>query len=203
MKRMRFRARLLLVGMSLAGWSFAAAAQNVMLISHGGVEAPQVKDDLFAGTEKFAQGASDVTEVNLDKNMLGMVGKGNGDLAHKMDFIVVHSYEYDKPGMYKMEDVEVYRKRLTDGNWNCFIHTRDRDETTDICSHTLPDNETNELVIMTAEPKELTFIHLRGKMSIQDLRSMHGVSGMVSNAVSGTEPKNKSKNDKDKDKDQE
>jgi hypothetical protein len=141
---------------------------------------PQVKDDLFAGTEKFATGASDVTEVNLDPKMLGMLGKGTGaDLARKMEFFVVHSYTYDKPGMYKMEDVEVYRKKLIDGNWNCFIHTRDKDGSTDICQRTAADNETHEMVIMTAEPTELTFVHLRGKMTIDDLRKMGGSMGVA------------------------
>src|ERR1700712_4689321 len=45
---------------------------------------PQVQDDLFAGTDKFAKGAKSSTEVNLDKNMLAMAGKfmdndGDGD----------------------------------------------------------------------------------------------------------------------------
>jgi hypothetical protein len=170
------------------------------------MEAPQVKDDLFAGTEKFAQGASDVTEVNLDKNMLGMVSKSKsknggtsttststststtssngthtsssfGGLADKMDFIVVHSYTYDKPGMYKQEDVEVFRKKLSDGSWNCFVHTRDKDGSTDVCQRTMPDNETHELVVMTAEAKELTFVHLRGRMSLDDLGKMGGDVG--------------------------
>jgi hypothetical protein len=135
---------------------------------------PQVKDDLFAGTEKFEKGASDVTNVNLDGKMLGMVGSHDkdGDLAHKLNFVVVHSYTYDKPGMYRMEDVDAYRKKLTDGSWNCFIHTRDKEGTTDICSKTAADNETREMVIMTAEPTELTFVHLSGKMSLEDLGKM-------------------------------
>ena len=79
----------------------------------------QVKDDLFAGTEKFAKGASDVTEINLDPKMMGMVPGGTGDLAHKMKFMVIHTYEYPKAGMYNEEDVEAYRKKLQDGTWNC------------------------------------------------------------------------------------
>src|ERR1039458_4159599 len=39
----------------------------------------QVKDDLFAGTEKFAKGASDVTEINLDPKMMGMVPGSAGE----------------------------------------------------------------------------------------------------------------------------
>jgi hypothetical protein len=152
----------------------ADGVANTLTLSSGlsGGEA-QVKDELFAGTEKFEQGATDVTNVNLDGKMLGMVGKGKGgDMAHKLNFIVVHSYTYDKPGMYKMEDVAAYRKKLTDGSWNCFIHTRDKDGATDICSKTAADGETHEMVIMTAEPLELTFVHLSGKMSLDDLGKM-------------------------------
>ena len=39
----------------------------------------QVKDALFAGTEKFAKGASDVTEINLDPKMMGMVPGSAGE----------------------------------------------------------------------------------------------------------------------------
>ena len=178
-KTMRWSA-VLAVTMAV-GLAMPAKAQSAktVLMMVAGAEAPQVKDDLFAGTEQFAKGASDVTEVNLDPNMLGMLGKSTaGDLAHKMQFIVVHSYSYDKPGMYKMEDVEAYRKKLMDGSWNCFIHSRDKDGSTDICQRTAADNETHEMVIMTAEPKELTFVHLRGRMTIDDLRKMGGTMGM-------------------------
>jgi len=162
----------------------AQSSKTVLFMGWGGF---QVKDDLFAGTEQFAKGASDVTEVNLDPKMLGMLGKSTGnDLAHKMEFLVVHSYSYDKPGMYKMEDVEAYRKKLMDGSWNCFIHSRDKDGSTDICQRTAADNETHEMVIMTAEPKELTFVHLKGRMTIDDLRKMGGSMGVSSSSSSSS-----------------
>ena len=106
--------------------------------------------------------------------MLGMVHEGS---SSKLEFIVVHSYTYDKPGMYKMEDLEVFRKRLMDGSWSCSIHTKDKDGTTDICSK-ITDGETSELVVMTAEPKELTFVHMKGHgLSMGDLGSMGGGMG--------------------------
>jgi hypothetical protein len=141
-------------------------------------EGPQVKDDLFAGTEKFAQGATETTDVNLDKDMLTMVGKGKGKgegkgngagLADKMDFVIVHSYTYDKPGMYRMEDVEAFRRKLKDGSWNCFVHVKEKDEATDVCMRKSGD-DTSEMVVMTAEPKELTFVHIKGRgISMNDL----------------------------------
>ena len=168
--------------MLMVGGGVVAQAQSAKDVLFMAAGAFQVKDDLFAGTEQFSKNASDVTEINLDPRMLGMLGKNTSkDLANKLEFIVVHSYEYDKPGMYKIEDVEAYRKRLMDGSWNCFIHTRDKDGTTDMCQRTSADNETHELVIMTAEPKELAFIHLKGKMTLDDLRKFGGGLGDGSN----------------------
>src|ERR1700678_420931 len=81
--------------------SLSGVAMQVANVSMG----PQVKDDLFAGAEKFAQGASEVSEINLDPKPMGMIGHGkDGGLAGKMNFMVVHSYKYDKPGMYSMDD---------------------------------------------------------------------------------------------------
>lgn len=156
------------------------ATPAVVAVPAAGLEeGGQVKDELFAGTEKFAQGAKEVTEVNLDKNMLGMVsGKGgkNGDVANKLEFVVVHTYEYEKPGMYRQEDVETFRKRLTDGSWKCMVHTREKDEATDICMRNSQNGEMTELVVMTSEPKELTFVHLGGHgINFSDLSKIGGV----------------------------
>ena len=152
---------------------------------------PQVKDDLFAGTEKFANGASDVTDVNLGPDMLGMVGgKHGGDVAHKLNFMVVRTYEYPRAGMYSMADVDAYRQKLHTGNWNCFIHTRDSrsGESTDICNRALPNGEGNEMVIMTVEPKELTFIHMSGKGSLADLGRLGSMGGYGGNIPTPPEP---------------
>ena len=134
-------------------------------------------DDLFAGTERFAQGASESTEINLDPDSMQMVfSKRNGELAKKMKSMVIRSYKYDKPGMYKMEDIEVYRKKLEDGSWKCSVRVRDKSESTDICSRLGPDHETREMVILTAEPQEVTFIHMRGQMSLDELD--HAANGL-------------------------
>jgi hypothetical protein len=149
------------------------------------VQVKQVKDDLFAGTEKFAAGASDVTEINLDPKMMGMVAGKSGmtpdspsaQMAKRMRFMVIHTYEYPKPGMYKDEDVDAYRKKLQDGTWSCSIHVKDKSGTTDICSRTSQGGEGSEMVILTAEPKELTFIHMSGNMSLDELSKMGGGMG--------------------------
>jgi hypothetical protein len=179
---------MLAMGLAIAA-GLTARAQPAMAPIQAGVQLQvggsvitvgQVKDDLFAGTEKFAKGASDVTEINLDPKMMGMIPGGAGavsGLAHKMKFMVIHTYEYPKAGMYSDEDVEAYRKKLQDGTWSCSIHVKDKDGTTDICSRTSPDHEGSEMVILAAEPKELTFIHMSGNMSLDDLEKMGGGMG--------------------------
>jgi hypothetical protein len=73
---------------------------------------------------------------------------------------VVRTYEYDKPGMYRMEDVDAFRNKLNTGDWHCSIHTRDlkNGESTDVCSKRRTD-DLSETAIISVEPKELTFIH--------------------------------------------
>jgi len=149
-------------------------AANAMIANVGGQTT--TKDGLLAGTEKFAQGATSVTEINLDPATMSMMsnrGK-DADLARKMNLMVVHTYSYDKPGMYRQEDVDAFRKKLEDGSWSCFVHTRNESGSSDICSRAGADHETNEMVIFTAKPQKLTFIHMSGKMSLDELSEMSG-----------------------------
>ena len=90
-----------------------------------------------------------------------------------MKSMSIHTYKYDKPGMFKMEDVEAYRKKLENGTWNCAIRVRTQTGSSDICSRANAD-QTNEMVIMTIEPQKLTFIHMSGKMSLDELNDMSG-----------------------------
>ncbi len=169
-----------------AGQTFAPAVsmqdQNQAQARMVTIGAPQGKDELFAGTERFAKGASDVTDVNLGPEMLGMVsGKSGGQVARKMHLMVVRSYKYPQPGMYNMKDVDAYRQKLHTGGWNCFIHTSESKDqsSTDICNRALPNNQGSEMVIMTVEPRELTFIHMSGRGSLADLGQLGALGGMM------------------------
>lgn len=143
-------------------------------------DGPQVKDDLFDGTEKFAAKAKESNEVNLDKSMLGLAaGKGGakGDLARKMDFIVVRSYEFANEGDYKMADVTDYFKKLDATGWKHLVRTKSAKESTDICVKQDAEGAIREMVIISAEPKELSFVHLKGNLSVGDLNRLGGVIG--------------------------
>lgn len=123
-------------------------------------QAGDSKDDLFAGTEEFAKNASDVTEINMDPESLGMVGGAHANRAHSMVLNVVRTYSYDKPGLYDPAAVDKYRAKLNSGDWHCSVHTRDlkRGSSSDICYKRRTDGM-RESAIITVEPRELTFIH--------------------------------------------
>ena len=166
MKRIGWLAGVVVCGALSAGAQVVEASSAVP-------PSAQVKDELLAGTERFAAGAKNVSEVNMDAKTMGMVtGKGSSDFAKKMDFVVVRSYEYDKAGMYQQADFDAIRKRLDDGSWSCMVRTRDKDSSTDVCARQGADHETNEMIIMTAQPKEVTFVHLKGRMPISELGHM-------------------------------
>lgn len=121
---------------------------------------PLPKDDLFAGTEVFAKGASDITEITMDPDSLNMVGGPDQHRARTMVLNVVRTYTYDKPGMYNMADVDAIRNKLNTGDWHCSVHVRDLKNGTgsDICNKRRSDGM-KETAIIEVEPKQLTFIH--------------------------------------------
>lgn len=138
---------------------------------------PLQDDALLAGAERFEQGAKHITEVNLDKTMLQMAAgflKGEKDdeglaLAKKMDFVYVRSFEYASAGQYKLADVESFRARLDATKWSHMVKERSATETTDIWVKTDADGQFSELLVIAAEPTELTFVHLKGHMSMEEL----------------------------------
>ncbi len=121
---------------------------------------PLAKDDLFAGTEVFAKGASDITEITMDPDSLNLVGGNDERRARSMVLNVVRTYTYDKPGMYNMSDVDAIRNKLNTGDWHCSVHVRNlkTGSGSDVCGKRRTDGM-KETAIIEVEQKQLTFIH--------------------------------------------
>ena len=176
-------------------WMNVVAAGCLLVAPHPGkaqmelaaaaTGAPQVKGHLVRRDREVCPGRQRSQRCEpRDKSMLGMVGEAGGGkdwrkaagLADKMDFVVVHSYTYDKPGMYRMEDVEVFRKKLTDGSWTCFVHTRDRSGSTDVCKKS--DVTATELVVIKQRnPKNSPSSTCAATCRSMNLMKMHGNPG--------------------------
>ena len=157
-------AAVLLAPLGLRAQSIANTAAEAQPTSAGG---QTVRDGLFDDTSKFAKGASKVSEIDMDPATMAAIGSDPG-YAKRYRFSIVHEYKYDRPGMYKQEDLEEYHRKLSQGGWRCSIRTRDKDHSTDICNRLSPDHETRESAIMEVEPLKLTFIHSSELVSAQN-----------------------------------
>jgi hypothetical protein len=76
------------------------------------------------------------------------------------------------------------------------VKERSDTESTDVCVKLGPNGDFSELVVIAAEPKELTFVHLKGHMSAEDLMKVSTHYGV---RQGGLRAKDKEK-DKDKEK---
>lgn len=145
---------------------------------------------LPAAVEKdLAARASDVTEVTLNKNMLGfaakfMNGKDKDDAAVRqliegLDGIYVRSYEFEKPGEYSLDQVEALRKNFNSTEWSPMVHERERKsgETTDIMIK-LVNGQPHGMFILAAEPKELTIVLIMGPIRMDQLAELNGIAGL-------------------------
>ena len=173
MKRMM---RVVVAAMLMTGFA-GFAAEPVWAAATEEPEALQ-KDDLLQGAEQFSKSAKNVTEVNLDKRMLAMMDKfitsadedhTQLDLAKKMDFVYVRSYEFEKPGQYKAADLDTFRARLDGPGWSHIVKERSKDEQNDVWVRTGDDGSFTELVVISAEAAELNFVHLKGHMTMEEL----------------------------------
>jgi len=198
---MKMMARALMLVLAVGVPCVAARAQ---------AQSGQSGDQFFAGTEKFAKGAKEVTEVTLDQKTLkmasGFIGRDEGSdgedvkrITANLKGVFVRSYEYDSDAGYNAADLEEYRKRLdAQSNWSHIVKVRENGphgESTDV--YMLMENgKTNGIVVISAEPRELTFVHIDGPINPEDLNKLRGSMGIPGNSPPKAERKRHAKEGK-------
>lgn len=143
---------------------------------------PQLEKDLAAR-------ATNVTEVTLDKNMLGFASKfmdskdkdqaQASQLIQGLDGIYVRNYEFDKEGAYSMDDIEKLRQATETPEWSPMVRDRERNgaEMTDVMVK-MANGETKGLFILSAEPKELSIVLILGNIRMDQLGMLKGIGGL-------------------------
>ena len=180
-----------------AAWAAPAFAQSSPLLLPPAVE------------KELAARASDVTEVTLNKNMLGfaskfMDGKDKDQAAVRqliqgLEGIYVRSYEFDKEGQYSMDDLDKLRQSFATSEWSPMVHTRERGEVTDILVK-LVNGEPHGMFILSAERRELSIVLILGPIRLDQLSELNGIAGLgaLSDLGITKETKEKDKGAKDK-----
>jgi hypothetical protein len=133
--------------------------------------------------------ASNVTEVTLDKNMLGFASKfldkkdsdqaSAKQLINGLDGIYVRDYEFDKEGQYSMDDIDNLRKQFAGGEWVPMVHVHEKKsgESTDVMAK-MVNGESRGMFILSAEPKELTIVLILGPIKMDQLGELGGLGGL-------------------------
>lgn len=136
--------------------------------------------------DKLAAKAKETTNINLDGNMLGLAKNFLGDkgdeakakgLMEKLKGVYIRSLEFSGEGEYSMADVDAARNKLTSMNWSPIVDVKSKKETTGIYVKT--DGKTiTGLVILAAEPRELTLINIAGNIDPSELQALGGKFGI-------------------------
>lgn len=157
--------------------------------------------------KELAAKASDVTEVTLDKNMLGFAAKfmsnkksddpATRQLIQGLDGIYVRDYEFDKEGQYSMDDVNNLRKYFETSEWTPMVHSREKKsgETTDVMVK-MVNGESRGMFILSAEPKELSIVLILGPIRMDQLGALGGLGGLGALGDVANTVKEKSKDKK-------
>ena len=153
----------------------------------------------------LAAKAANVTEVTLDKNMLGFASKfmdskdkdqaGASQLIQGLDGIYVRDYEFDKEGQYSMDEIEKLRQAIETPEWTPMVRDRERNgaEMTDVMVK-MVNGETKGMFILSAEPKELSIVLILGNIRMDQLGMLKGLGGLSALGEVEKQTKDKEKN---------
>jgi len=164
--------------------------------------AAQAQGTLIPNLDEYAKGATSSTNVVLDKNMLGLASgfmdKKDKDQAQAKDVIskltgiYVHTFEYDKDWAYDRKSVADVRKQFSGPEWSNIVSQHgstkgSKDADTDIWMHIVNGNIMG-MVIVTAEPRELTFVEIDGQLKPEDLHQLQGNFGIPATPAPPAKP---------------
>jgi hypothetical protein len=139
--------------------------------------------------KELAAKASDVTEVTLDKNMLGFAAKfmdnkksddaATRQLIQGLDGIYVRDYEFDKPGQYSTDEVDKLRHYFETSDWVPLVRNREKKsgESTDVMVK-MVNGVSRGMFILSAEPKELSIVLILGPIRMDQLGALGSLGGL-------------------------
>lgn len=138
--------------------------------------------------DKLAERASESVDVTLDSSLLqlasGFLSKEDPDeaqvkkLVGKLKGIYVRSFEFDKEGQYSMSDVDAIRAQLKGPGWSRIVGVKSlRGENSEVYLQKNGD-QIGGLVVIDAEPRELTIVHIDGPIDPEELSQLGGHMGI-------------------------
>jgi len=155
----------------------------LLLLPAAALQAQRIQIDL---PPSLAAKAAESVDVTLDGAMLRLASKFLGhdgdervarDMIEKLEGIYVKSYEFDEDGVYDRSVLDKLRAQLGP-SWKRLVMVKSRGrEDTEVYTD-LRGEKVVGLLIITAEPRELTIVNLVGPIDIEKLTSLEGHFGI-------------------------
>ena len=157
-----------------------------------------------ASLDRLSKIAAESVDVTLDSNMLQFAarflnGKDADEAKAKqliagLKGIYVRSFEFNKEGEYQEADVEAVRAQLRAPVWSRMVEVRSKSdgENVDVFLRTEA-GKIAGLVVIAAEPKELTLVHIDGPIDPEQLAELSGHFGVPKLDLEGLKSRKETK----------
>ena len=162
-----------------------------------------------AAFDKLAAKASDVVDVSLDGALLQLASHFLSDkdpdeanvkrMVRGLKGVYVRSFEFDERDQYKESDVEELRAQLRPPAWSRIVGARSKrnGENSEIYLKT-EGGQIAGLVVIVADPKELTIVNIIGSIRPEDIRDLGGHMGIPKIDIGPVKNDKKDKKEDDK-----
>jgi hypothetical protein len=142
-----------------------------------------------ASLDKLADKATEVVDVTLDGSMLQLASRFLSDkdpdearvkkLVAGLKGVYVKSFEFEKTGEYEESDVDALRSQLKGPGWARIVGVRSKKngDNADVYIGS-EGGQVTGLVVIAAEPKQLTVVSIIGSIKPEDLRDLGGNFGI-------------------------
>lgn len=143
----------------------------------------------ISGLDKLAAKAEETVDISLDGSTLKIAGRILSDkkdsesgvkrLLEGLQGIYVKSFEFSREGGYTDEDLRAVRDQLQAPGWSKLVSvtSRKEKESAEIFARMAGDQMTS-LVILSAEPTELTVVNIVGPIDLDKLGELEGLFGI-------------------------
>jgi hypothetical protein len=160
---------------------------TLMLLPPGASAGQDVK--IPANVERLAAKAVETVNVTVDGALLQLAGKflSSTDpdqkqiktLISNLKGIYVRSFKFESEGEYTEGDVESLRSQLRGQEWARIVNVTSKKggDNVDV-AYKMDKGKITGLVVIAAEPKELTIVNIIGPIDLEQLSSLGGQFGI-------------------------
>ena len=148
--------------------------------------------------DKLAARASEKQEVSIDASMLasympflptGPQTNAAKQALSELKGLFVRHYEFGNDKAYSMDDVNALRKQLLTPSWSKIVSNEEKGQGGNWELQEIylfqPGGKASGIVIISAEPGELSVVNIIGPIDFEKLRNLNGIFGIPRIPVSG------------------